>query len=58
MTPEEKLIQELRRDNDRLRQRNVALEKQHQLDLADNAYQRRLIDFLKDSLWEATHDSR
>lgn len=56
MTPEEKLIQELRRKIATLEVRNKDLEKQHMEDIAQLTYYRRQIDFLMDEAKEAEHD--
>jgi len=57
MTPEEKLIHELRQKISYLETRNAELENLRQLDMAQLAYYRRQIDFLMDAAREAeNHD--
>ena len=56
MTPEEKEIQELRRENKRLFNRNKHLEEVHQCDIAEIATLRRQVDFLMESREVKKHD--
>ncbi len=49
MTPEEKELQELRRENKRLFNRNKHLEELHQCDIAEIATLRRQVDFFMES---------
>lgn len=42
-------VMTLRKENQRLRQRNEELEKQHRLDMADAVRLRRQVDFLMES---------
>lgn len=49
MTPEEQEIQELRRENKRLFNRNKHLEELHQADIAQITYLRRQVDFLMEA---------
>lgn len=53
MTEHDLEIQNLRRENQKLRNENNALIKQHTLDLSQIAYFRRQIDFLMDAAREA-----
>ena len=56
MKPEEKEIQELRRENKRLFNRNKHLEEVHQEDIAQMTLLRRQVDFLMESQEVKKHD--
>lgn len=49
MTPEDKEIQDLRREVKRLTNRNKFLEEQHSLDMSEIVTLRRQVDFLMES---------
>lgn len=56
MTEYDLEIQSLRRENQKLRNENNALMKQHTLDLSQLAYYRKQIDFLMDAAKEEKND--